>query len=151
MILSIIKMLGLFGVINALNDCIHFYKPGKDITCHANVGLTGKTCCAIVGNRPTGPGLSATGEGGNYLIGLPAAGGRIFGVVAYDVIAGQKVGVKRGGVVPITVGATPVTAFAEVEVDAAGKVVPKAAGVAIGFAASGAAAGADAEIVLYNG
>lgn len=132
------------------NDCIHYYKPGKDITCHANVALTGKTCCAIVGNRPTGPGLASTGEGGNYLVGLPSAGGRILGVVAYDAASGTKVGVKRGGVVPIT-SAAAIAAFAEVEVNASGQVITKSAGVAIGFAASGCGSAADCEVVLYNG
>jgi hypothetical protein len=151
MLKMLLKSVALSAVMGAVADCIHFYKPGKDITCHANVGLTGKTCVAIVGNRQSGPGLSATSEGGNYLVGLPSAAGRIFGVAGYTVLAGEKVPVKRGGIVPITVGATPVTAFGEVEVDAAGKVIPKSAGVAIGFACSAASTGADAEICLYNG
>lgn len=146
-----LRSLGAVAMVNLVADCIHFYKPGKDITCHANVGLTGKRAVAIVANRQSGPGLSTTAEGGNYVVGLPAAGGRIFGVAGYTVLSGEKLPVKRGGVVPMEVGATPVTAFAEVEVDATGKVIPKAAGVAIGFACSGAASGADAEIALYNG
>lgn len=130
-------------------EAIHFYKPGKDITCHASVALTGGRAVAITGNRQSGPGLSATSEGSNYVVGLPGAGGRIFGVAGHDAALGKDVTVLRGGVVPMETAGI-IAAFAEVEVDATGKVVTKAAGVAIGIACTGAPNAGVAEIALYQ-
>jgi predicted RecA/RadA family phage recombinase len=128
----------------------HFYKPGKDITCHANVAITGGRCVMIVGNRPSGPALNTSAEGGNYLVGLPTAAGRIFGVALTDAASGAKVGVTRGGVVPIE-SAGNIAAGAEVEVNGSGQVITKSAGVAIGFACTGSSSGAYTEVALYNG
>jgi hypothetical protein len=50
--------------------------------------------------------------------------------------------------VPIKASAA-ITAFAEVEVTTAGQVGPKSAGVAIGYAISGASSGDDTQISLY--
>jgi hypothetical protein len=149
MIRSILKAVGLWAVMNMVNDATAYYRPGHDISCYATVPLTGKRLCAIVGNRQSGPLLSATSEGGLYQIGAPATGGRVFGVVARDCLAGEIVAVKREGILPVKAGAS-INAFAEVEVDANGQVIPKAAGIAIGYALTGCANGADAEIQLYN-
>lgn len=130
------------------NEVIPFYRPGQDVTCKASVALTGKRLCAITGNRSGGPGLSNDLQN-LYVVGLPAAGGRVLGVVGYDVGAGDPVPVKREGVLPIVAGAN-IAAFAEVEVDATGRVITKASGVAIGFCMTGVASGADAEIWLYR-
>lgn len=135
-----------------LNECIPFYEPGKYPTVHANVALTGKRFCAIVANRQSGPGLSATAEGSNLVAGLPTAAGRVFGVVAHDAAIGTKVLCYRGSglIVPVSAAAA-ITAFQEVEVNGSGQVVPKSSGVAVGFAVTGAAGGgADAEIALYQ-
>lgn len=132
------------------NEAIHFYEPGKSITCKAGAAVTGKRAVAITGNRTSGPGLSATAEGGVYTVGAVSAGGRIFGVAAHDAAINELVTVLRGGIVPIRAGAA-ISAFAEVEVDANGQVITKSSGVAIGFVATGASNGADAEVVLYNG
>jgi len=130
------------------NEAIPFYRPGQDITCKAGVALTGKRLCAITGNRSGGPGLG-TDLQNLYVVGLPAAGGRVLGVVGYDVGAGDPVPVKREGVLPIlTAGA--IAAFAEVECDAQGRVITKASGVAIGVCLTGVGSGADAEIYLYK-
>lgn len=130
-------------------DCIPFYRPGQDPTVHANVALTGKRYCAIVGNIQSGPGLSATAEGGNLLAGLPAAGGRVFGVVSRSAALGEKVKVLIGGINPVECAAN-LTAFQEVEVDAQGRVIPKASGVAVGYACTAALSGADAMIYSYQ-
>lgn len=130
-------------------DATRYYKPGQDITCHANVALTGKRCVAIVGNRQSGPGLSATAEGGNYIVGLPTGAGRIFGVAASDAAIGTKVNVIRDGVVPITAGGA-IAAFAEVEVLGDGRVVTRTTGIPIGVCLTAASSGNDAEVELYK-
>ncbi|MCA1782238.1 MAG: DUF2190 family protein [Intrasporangiaceae bacterium] len=53
-----------------------------------------------------------------------------------------------GFVVPVT-AAGAIAAFAEVEVDATGKVVTLATGVPVGFAVTAAADTEDAQIALY--
>jgi hypothetical protein len=131
------------------NDAIVFYRPGHDISCRAAVALTGKRLCAITGNRSSGPGLASSDDGGNYTVGAPAAGGRVFGVVGYDVASGGLVAVKREGILPVKAGGN-IAAFAEVEVDASGQVITKSAGVAIGFVLTAVTTGNDAEVQLYN-
>jgi hypothetical protein len=82
---------------------------------------------------------------------MPTAGGRVFGVVAHDCAISGKVLVYRGSglILPVSAAAA-ITAFQEVEVNATGQVVPKAAGIAVGYAVNGSAGGgADAEIALY--
>jgi hypothetical protein len=131
------------------NEAIPFYKPGQNITGHASVALTGKRGCVITGNRQSGPGLAATAEGSNYVIGLPTAGAGILGVTAHDAAAGEKVDVIMGGVVPILAAAV-ITFWQEVEVLGDGRVQPRAGtNVAIGRALTGAASAADAEVLLY--
>ena len=132
------------------NDCIPFHEPGDKITVSAAAALTGKRCVAISANRQSGPGLSNTSEGGNLVVNYPAAGAKIFGVLAHDVALNGKVAVFRGNgyIVPITCAAN-LTANQEVEVDASGRVIVKAAGVAIGYAVNAATSGNDAEIALY--
>lgn len=134
----------------ALNECLPFYRPGKDITAKATVALVGKTLCAIVGNRTAGPGLASTDDPGVYQVGLPAAGGRVFGVVGYDVPIGALVPIKRAGILPVTASAT-ITAEQEVKVDAAGKVLPVTAGaIAVGICHTAAANTFDAEVDFYG-
>jgi len=133
------------------NDCIPFYEPGDKITVSAAAALTGKRCVAISANRQSGPGLSDTSEGGNLVVNYPSAGAAIFGVLAHDVAQNGKVACFRGNgfIVPITVGAGNISAWAEVEVDGSGRVIAKSAGVAIGRAVNAATSGNDAEIALY--
>lgn len=131
------------------NEAHRFFKPGADVPAHAAGAITGKRGVVISANRQSGPGLSATAEGSNYMISQAGAGVRIFGVAAHDAAIGDKVTVLRDGIVPIRTGAI-ITANQEVEMDASGQAIPKASGVAIGFAVTGAASGADAEIALYQ-
>ncbi|MEV6096035.1 capsid cement protein [Nocardia sp. NPDC051981] len=114
------------------------YAPGADITAVASTAVTGRRFVAISGNR----------SGGNLSVAHATAAGRKFGVAKHDAAAGALVGVARDGVVWVRAAGT-IAAFAEVEVGASGQVVAKSAGVAVGYAVTGAASGADAEIVLY--
>lgn len=127
------------------NECISFYEPGKNLTAVATAAVTGKRFVAISGNRST-----ASATAGNLSVAHATAAGRIAGVSQADAAVGALVGVLRGNsrVVPVTAGAA-ITAFQEVEVGAAGVAVPKAAGVAVGYAVTGAANGTDAQISLY--
>lgn len=135
----------------AVNECVSFYKPGKDITAKAAAALTGKRLCIVSANRTSGPGLATTGEGGVYQVNVCGAGVKAFGVTPYDVASGELHDVIRGGVVPVTAGAT-VTAGSQVESDATGRVINWGGTVAtqpIGYCTTGATVGLDAEIALY--
>lgn len=122
------------------NDNVGVYEPGANITGHAGAAVTGKRFLAITGDRTDG----------NITVAHATAAGRTCGVSKYDAASGEKVGVMRGNsrVVFVTAGAA-ITAFQEVEVGANGTAVPKAAGIAVGYAITGAANAADAEISLY--
>lgn len=114
------------------------YAPGADVTALASAAVTGRRFVAISGNR----------SGGNVSVAHATAAGRKFGVSKHDAAAGALVGVARDGVVWVrTAGA--IAAFAEVEVGANGQAVTKSAGIAVGYALTGAASGVDAEIALY--
>lgn len=132
-----------------LNEVLPFYRPGKDITCKATVALTGKHLCAIVGNRTSGPGLASTDDAGVYQVGAPAAGGRVFGVVGYDVASGSVVPIKRGGILPVVTSGA-VAAEAEVKVAADGTILTATTGArVVGVVHTAAASGADAEFEFY--
>jgi hypothetical protein len=131
------------------NSCVPFYKPGREITCQASATITGKRFVVISGNRQSGPGLSSTTEGSNYVVAQAGAGVRAFGVSGHDAASGEKVKVLRAGnVLPVTAGAN-ITAGQEVESDAAGKAIPLNTGKALGYATTAATSGNDAEIALY--
>lgn len=136
-----------------VNEAIPYYEPGKRITAHAAAAVLGKRFVAIVATRrPGGPaGISDAADGdGNIVVNAPAAGGRVFGVTSHDAAIDTKVTILRGSgfVVPV-LAAAPIAFFQEVEVDAQGRVIPLAAGVAVGFAVADAANGTDAQIALY--
>jgi hypothetical protein len=123
------------------NENVGVYEPGRDITGQASAAVTGKRFLAITGNRSSD---------GNIAVAHATAAGRICGVSKYDAASGKKVGIVRGNsrVTFVTAGGA-LTAFQEVEVGANGTAVAKAAGVAVGYAITAAANGADAEISLY--
>ena len=127
------------------NEAISFYEPGRNITAVTSAAVTGKRFLAITGNRST-----VASTNGNITVAHAAAAGRICGVSQADANVGQLVGVVRGNsrVVPVTAAAA-ITAFQEVEVGANGQAVPRATGVAVGYAITAAALGADAQISLY--
>lgn len=120
-------------------DCIPFWDDADEITCHANVALTGQRFVNIVG--PT--------VEGNPLVGLPAAGGITFGVAGRDVAAGDKVLVYTANLVVPVEAAAAIAAGQEVEVNALGQVIPLAAGRARGRALDDAANGSTAMIRIY--
>lgn len=134
-----------------LNEAYTFYRPGKDITCHADAALTGKRLCRITGNR-TGGGivapLSNTDLQSVYTVGAPLAGGTIFGVVGYDVASGAVVPVKRGGIIAVTASGA-IAAEGLVEVLANGKIVALTTGKPVGMVLTAVADGADAEFLMF--
>lgn len=122
------------------NENYGVYEPGADITGHASAAVTGKRFLKISGNRTDG----------NIAVAHADAAGRVAGVSKYDAASGQKVGVMRGNSRVVHVLASgAIAAFAEVEVGANGVAVTKAAGIAVGYAVTAAADGADAQISLY--
>jgi hypothetical protein len=137
------------------NECIPFYDDGDEVTVHAANALTGKRFAAITGRQAgyrAGTGANAnldtSGVGGNYTADVPGAGVKAFGVVQYDVAAGEKVTLMKRKILPVTAGAT-VTVGSEVEVDAQGRVINLASGKAVGLCLLGATVGLDAEIQVY--
>lgn len=118
------------------------YEPGQDITGQVVTGtVTARRFVKIGGNRT---------NGGNVAVAAAAAGDRAFGVAGHDAANGDLVRVVRGAarVVRVT-AAGAIAAGAEVQVGADSKAATKAAGIAVGYAITGAADGADAEISLY--
>lgn len=117
------------------------YDPGADITAEATGAVTAKRFVKISGNRTSG---------GNIAVTAAAAGDRPCGVAGNDAAVGELVRVVRGNsrVVKVT-AAGAIAAGAEVQVGANGTAATKAAGVAVGYAVTGAADAADAQISLY--
>ena len=117
------------------------YDPGATITAQATAAVTAKRFLAISGNRTAG---------GNISVAPAAAAGRTCGVAGNDAAVGELVRVVRGGgrVVRVTASGA-IAAGAEVQVGANGTAATRAAGVAVGYAITGAADAADAEISLY--
>jgi hypothetical protein len=117
------------------------YDPGQTITGQATAAVTAKRFLAVSGSRAAG---------GNVSVAPATAAGRTCGVAGNDAAIGELVRVVRGNsrVVKVTASGA-IAAGAEVEVGAAGQAVTKAAGVAVGYAITAAASGADAEISLY--
>ncbi|SON62267.1 hypothetical protein MSIMFI_03792 [Mycobacterium simulans] len=114
---------------------------GRDLTAEATGAVTAKTFVKISGNRVSG---------GNVAVATADAAGRVAGVAKEDATTGKLLGVARGAsrVLRVTAGGT-IAAFAEVEVGTGGKAVTKSAGIAVGYAITGATNGTDAEISLY--
>jgi len=114
------------------------YAPGENITAEATGTVAVRKFVKISGSR--------TGAG-NLAVTAAAAGDRAFGVAANDATAGQLVRVARGGVVKV-IAAGAIAAGAAVQVGTGGAVSTAAAGVVVGFAVTGAADGAIAEIAF---
>jgi len=126
------------------NENVGVYDPGRDLTVHCQSAVTGKRFLAIAADRIT------SDSSNNIVVTTATAAGRTCGVSKYDAPAGGKCGMYRGNsrVVFVTASAA-LTAFQEVEVGITGQAAPKNAGVAVGFAVTSCASGADAEISLY--
>jgi hypothetical protein len=129
------------------NECIPLYEPGSRVTAHCEAAVIGKRFVDISDPMQSGPGLSATSEGGNIVVSPCAAAAKALGVAAYDQAIGGKVGVLMSGmIVPVTCSAA-ITAGAEVEVATGGKAVTLSTGKAVGKAVS-TTAGADVDVFV---
>jgi predicted RecA/RadA family phage recombinase len=120
------------------NECIPYSEPGQRVNAQASAGVTGMRFVNISGNRTAD---------GNYAVAHATAAGAVFGVSAYDAASGEKVGVIRGGIVPVTAGGT-IAAGARVEVGTNGQAVVLASGIAVGQCLDGATNGNPARIAL---
>lgn len=132
-------------------EAIPFKRPGEDITAQVTAAVVGKRFVALSADRTSGPGLSNTAEGSVYRV-AHANANHAIGVAKYDqpTVSG-KVGVMRGGIVPVTSGAA-IAAGAAVQADAVGKAITLAAGVKLGVCMSGVGgADLDVEIALMLG
>ena len=117
------------------------YDPGANITGEATGAITARRFLAISGDRASG---------GNISVAHATAAGRVCGVAGNDAATGGLVTIVRGNsrVVKVAAGGS-IAAFAQVEVDTAGKAVTLASGVAVGYALTAASNNTDAEISLY--
>ena len=132
-----------------VNECHPFHETG-DVSFQASAAVTGKRFVKISGSRQSGPGLSATAEGGNYVMAQAVSGDKAVGVAAYDSASGAKGAClgQPGKIVPVTSGAA-IAAGAEVQSDALGKAITLAAGKSLGVCMTAVgAADVDAEIKL---
>lgn len=140
------------------NDLVRVMEEGEDLTGQATAAVTGKRFLRVSAARNHKFNvLGTTGASDNNykvapcgVVGQPA-----LGVAKYDQPnIGGKVGIARGGIVPVTAGAA-LTAGTEVMTDALGQAIPwvTAAGEAnkkLGIAMDDAVLGTDAEILLYD-
>lgn len=126
----------------------------QKLTVHFVAAVAGMRFCGPLTSPQSGfTGLAAdplpAGDGSNLqTAGLPAAAGQVGGVVGWDVAAGAKGPVIRGAgtILPVLSGAA-VAVGDELQVDAAGKVIPFAAGRKVGKAHS-VAGGADVAVAV---
>lgn len=126
------------------NECIPLYSPGGEITGQTTGAVTGKTFVDISATRDATTGLIkvATAAASTTV--------KAFGVAAYDALSGGRVAVLNtpGMVVPVTAGGA-ITAGADVEVGASGRVVARTTGYAVGKAVETGSNGNDCFIELY--
>lgn len=121
------------------NQAVPFFKPGHDVTGYLTAPLSGKRLVATTtGSRGSQP-----------YIAYPKDGGPVFGVLAYDGVAGDTITVFVGGVVPIIAGAD-VTAGTQVQAKADGTIVPLTDGVPVGYVVAAATTGKSAAVKLYG-
>ncbi len=120
------------------NEAIPYSEPATRVTAHATAAVIGKRFVNISGNRTAD---------GNYSVAPATAAGAVFGVATYDAAIGDKVGVLRGGIVPVTAGAN-IAAGARVEVGTNGQAITLASGIAVGQCLDAATTGNDARIAL---
>lgn len=135
---------------DAANECIPYYEPGTRITGHCKAAVSGKRFVKIAASIQSGPGLSATAEGGNIQVEHQGAKGYAFGVTSHDGAIKEKVTILRGPmVVPVKAGEA-MSAGEEVGVGANGVAVKKGAEhVAAGRLLADVAENADAMVALY--
>ena len=122
------------------NECTPLFRPGRDITGLTTGAVTGKTFVDVSATRAAD---------GMIKVATVAAGAKAFGVAKYDAASGALVGILRGGVIPVTAGAT-IAFGAEVEVGTAGKAITLASGKAVGKAVEAGTNGNDIQIAFYG-
>lgn len=150
MLSRLIKLVFASMMVLMANDLIPYKRPGEDFTAQVTAAVTGKRFVVISANVTSGPGLSNTAEGSNPRVAMANANHAI-GVSKYDQpTVGGKVGVTRGGIVPVEAGAT-VTAGQAVQADASGRAITLAAGIKLGVAMSDATVGQDCMVALMLG
>lgn len=126
------------------NDLIPFKEDGERVTCTPSTAVVGKTCVSISGDR---------NADGTYTIAPSGAGGKVFGIAAWDCPVGGRVTVvtvTSGHIVPVTTSGV-ITAGQSVKPAAGGTVIAAtAADRSCGLALSGAASATDAVIQLAH-
>lgn len=124
------------------DDLIPFKEDAQRVTCTATAAVTGKRFVAITGDKQAD---------GTYSVGPAGAGAKAFGVAAWSAPVGARVTVvviESGHIVPVRAGAA-LAANDSVTSNATGEaVVAAAAAGASGIVLTGAAAGADAQVLL---
>lgn len=124
------------------NDLIPFKEHANRVTATATAAVTGKTFVVLSGD------LAADGT---YSVAPAGAGAKVFGVATWDAAAGARVTIiplEAGDIVPVTAGAA-LAANDSVTPDANGAAAVAGAGAAAaGIVLTGAAAGADAQVLL---
>lgn len=139
------------------NDLIRTVEEGEDLTGQATAAITGKRFVRISGARTSKFSVLATAaDGNNYKVAqVGVLGGYALGVSKYDQPnIGGKVGVARGGVAPVTAGAT-MAAGTIIMSDATGQAIAwvTAAGEAnykLGILMDDVVSGSDAEVLLFD-
>lgn len=124
----------------AANDLTPYYADdARTVTAYVEAAVTGKRAVIISGPRVDDlPQISPAG-----------AGAVTFGVAARDAATGARVTVHRGGIIPVTAGAS-ITAGQAVKSTSVGKATPAANGdVAIGVAIDDAAEDEDTPVAFY--
>lgn len=124
------------------NDLIPFKEHANRVTGTCSAAVQGKRFVSISGDR---------NPDGTYTIAPTPAGGKAFGVACWDAGVGQRVAIvviESGDIVPIVASAA-LAANASVTSTADGRAVTAdATASALGICLTGAAAGADAQILL---
>lgn len=117
------------------------FNPGTDLTAIATAPVVGKTFAAYSGPM----------KSGNISVATAPAGAAVAGVIKYNADQDELVGIARGSgrVVTVTAGAA-ITSGSALEVGPAGKAIPAATGLVVGWAVDDATAETDALISLAH-
>lgn len=128
------------------NDLIPFKEEASRVTGTPTAAVIGKRFVSISGDK---------NADGTYSIAPTPAGGKAFGVACWDAAVGQRVTVvviESGHIVPVTASAV-IAAGASITSAADSRAVAAAGAAganvnALGIVLTGAAAGADAQVLL---
>jgi hypothetical protein len=142
------------------NECIPFFEAAytQKITVHAGYAMVGKTFAGpLTGYQSQGPALAtdplALNDGGNLICpAAPAAGGKVGGVIGWDVAINGKAPLTRGAgtILPVTAGGN-FAIGANLAVDTQGRVVAAGAGnVVVGVAHSAGTLNNEAVVELTS-